>query len=78
MMGSILQMSKGQLQYNAISRWSYYDYIASDKSAMMLSDFMTTTGINEAAVKPSFGSECACVCVYAHRENTRTHKGMGP
>lgn len=41
MMGSILQMRKGQLQCNATSQWSYYVYIASDKSGKMLSGFMT-------------------------------------
>lgn len=73
MMGSILQMRKGQLQCNAKSQWSYYVYIASDKSGMMLSVFMTLhPAFSKAVVKPALRSEC--VCFSAMRKQTNTEK----
>lgn len=62
MMGSILQMRKGQLECNAASQWSYYAYIGSDNSGMILCVFMTPHPSSTAVVKLAFPSECACVC----------------
>lgn len=49
MKGSVLQMRKGQLQCNAQSQWSYYVYIASDKSRMMSVFNDSSASIGEAA-----------------------------
>lgn len=47
--GSVLQMRKGQLQCNAESQWSYYVYIASDKSRMMSVFNDSSASLGEAA-----------------------------
>lgn len=78
MMGSILQMRRGQLKCNAASQWSYYGYNASDKSEMMLSCFYDSRpSISKAVVKLALPSECACVflCFSPEGRQTATEDG---